>query len=130
MPHITVEYSANVAEHHDIQSLITAVHNAAVDHGLPPLDGLRTRAACRDHYIVADGDSDFAFIAIHTRIGPGRSDAEKTSFFTQLLDAAQKQIEIDNGPLAIMWSVELNEIVPANRINRNGVRDRIQQRQS
>jgi len=32
----------------------------------------------------------------------------------------------DNGPLAIMWSIELNEIDPKSRINRNEVRARMQ----
>ena len=30
MPHITIEYSANVAEHHDIDELVAAVHEAAL----------------------------------------------------------------------------------------------------
>jgi len=63
MPHVTVEYSANVAKHHDIQAVVTAVHNAAVAHGLPPIDGLRTRGAAREHYVVADNDPNHAFIA-------------------------------------------------------------------
>lgn len=125
MPHLTVEYSANVAHHHDIQQLIDVVHRAALQHGLPPMEGLRTRAVARDNYVIANGDPDFAFIAIHARIGPGRSDEDKASFIGQVLDAAQQSIDAAGGPLAIAWSIELNEINPANRINRNGVRDRL-----
>lgn len=122
MPHLTVEYSANVASHHDIQKLVTVVHKTAIDHGLPPLAGMRTRAVARDYYLVANGDPDYAFVALHARIGPGRSDEDKTSFITQILDAAQAQIATERGPLAISWSIELNEINPATRINRNEVR--------
>ena len=122
MPHLVIEYSANVAEHHDIKKLVTCVHQAAIDHGLPPIEGLRTRAVCRDDYMVADGNPDYAFIALHTRIGPGRSDEDKTTFITQVLDAAQAEIAAGAGPLAISWSIELNEIDPATRINRNEVR--------
>ena len=120
MPHVTIEYSANVAEHHDIDALIGAVHDAALDHGLAALAALRTRAAERTHFRVADGDARFAFVAIHVRIGPGRDPEQKQSFLEALLDAAQHLVE--PSPLAIAWSVELNEINPELRINRNGVR--------
>lgn len=120
MPHVTIEYSANVAEHHDIDALVAAVHDAALDHGLAALAALRTRAAERTHFRIADGDDRFAFVAIHARIGPGRDLEQKQSFIEALLDAAQQTLEAT--PLAIAWSIELNEIDPELRINRNGVR--------
>ena len=125
MPHITIEYSANVAEHHDIDALVQAVHAAALEHGLPALDALRTRAAARSHYCIADGDPHHAFVAIAVRIGPGRTADEKTSFVHSLLDAAEYQIAAEPGPLAIAWSAELTEIDPAFRVNHNEVRERI-----
>ena len=126
--HITIEYSANVADHHDINALVAVVHRAALDHGLAALDGLRTRAEQRDHYLVADGDPDHAFVAIAVRIGPGRTDAAKASFIETVLDAAEAQVDTEAGPLAVMWSIELNEIDPTLRINRNHVRTRINAR--
>ena len=118
MPHIMIEYSANIAEHHDVDALVSAVHNAAIGHGLPPVDGLRTRAAVRDHFRIA--------IAI--RIGPGRDAATKTGFIETVLDAAESQLDAEFGPLAIAWSIELNEIDANFRINRNHVRTRLAQR--
>ena len=124
MPHITIEYSANVAEHHDIDALVEVVHTAALGHGLPPVDGLRTRAAARDHYLIADGSDPevLAFIAIAVRIGPGRDAASKSSFIETVLDAAEAHIDAASCPLSIAWSIELNEIDPEFRINRNYVR--------
>ena len=126
MPHVTIEFSANVAEHHDIDALVVAVHEAALAHGLPPADGHRTRAAERTHYAVADRNPDFAFVAIHCRVGPGRDAETKQSFIEQLLDAAEAQLTAEPSPLAIMWSIELTEIDPEFRINRNHVRARLQ----
>ena len=128
MPHIMIEYSANIAEHHDVEALISAVHNAAIGHGLPPVDGLRTRAAVRDHFRIADGSADLAFVAIAIRIGPGRDAATKTGFIETVLDAAESQLDAEFGPLAIAWSIELNEIDANFRINRNHVRTRLAQR--
>lgn len=128
MPHITIEYSANLADHHEVGALVAAVHDAALADGLPPLDGLRTRAAVRDHYKIADGDPDFAFVAIHVRIGPGRDPETKQDFITALLDAAEAQLASESSRLAVMWSIELNEIDANFRMNRNHVRTRMQER--
>jgi 5-carboxymethyl-2-hydroxymuconate isomerase len=128
MPHITIEYSANIADHHDVDALMAAIHAAALAHGLPPADGLRTRATQRDHYLVADGSADLAFVAIAIRIGPGRDSDSKTSFIEAVLNAAEAQLDGEDGPLAVAWSIELNEIDPEFRINRNHVRTRLAQR--
>jgi 5-carboxymethyl-2-hydroxymuconate isomerase len=125
MPHITVEYSANLAEQHDIDALVTTVHDAALAHGLPAVAGLRTRAAERTHYRVATGDPRFAFVAIHCRVGPGRELDEQQSLITQVLDAAEAALA--GTPLAIMWSIELTELDPELRINRNHVRTALEE---
>ena len=96
------------------------MHSAALDHGLATPAALRTRAAKRSLYRVADGDASFAFVAIAVRIGPGRDLTEKRSFIETLLDAAEQAVQPTD--LAIAWSIELTEIDPELRINRNGVR--------
>lgn len=126
MPHITIEHSANVGVHHDIAALVDAIHAAALEHGLAPSDGLRTRAVGRDHYQVADGHPDHAFIAISVRIGPGRDATAKSSFLETVLNAAEACIAAEGGPLAVAWSAELTEIDELFRINRNHVRTRLQ----
>jgi 5-carboxymethyl-2-hydroxymuconate isomerase len=92
------------------------------------LDALRTRAVERRHYRVADGGADLGFIAITARIGPGRDAADKASFLEHLLDTAQRQVEGEGSEPAIAWSIELQEIDPEFRINRNGVRQRLAER--
>ncbi len=132
MPHITIEYSANVANHHDIGALVHAVHTAGLGHELPSLDALRTRAARRDHFEVASGSENLAFVAIAVRVGPGRDAALKTNFIETLLDAAEGQLAAgdEGSPLAIAWSIELHEIDPDYRINRNHVRKHLAEQRS
>lgn len=120
MPHVVIEYSANVADHHDVGSLVRSVHSAALSHGLAAPSALRTRAVERTHFQVADGREGFAFVALHVRVGPGRDDAEKRSFIETLLNSAVDAVQPT--PLAIAWSIELTEIDPEMRINRNFVR--------
>lgn len=125
MPHLTIEYSANLADHHDIAELVDVVHAAALAHGLPAIEALRTRAVARPHYRIADGDPNNCFVAIAVRIGPGRDADAKSSFLTALLDAAEAHIASRPSPLAIAWSIELGEIDAEFRINRNHVRTRM-----
>lgn len=129
VPHITIEYSANVADDHDIQSLVDVVHHAALDNGLAAPDALRTRAAARMHYRIADGQPSHAFIAICCRIGPGRDALTKTSFLEDILHAAETHIHDEGGTLAIAWSIELTEIDADYRINHNHVRARLAEQQ-
>ena len=129
MAHITIEYSANLADHHDVGALVAAVHEAAAAQDLAPLDGLRTRAAARTHYRIADGDPHHAFVAIAVRVGPGREAAARRSFLAAILDAAEAHVSATAGPLAVAWSAELAEIDAGFRINRNGVRARLAERE-
>ncbi len=125
MPHILIEYSANVVDHHDVDALVTTIHEAAEATGIGPLGGLRTRAVAREKYRIADGHPNNAMIAIVARVGPGREPDEKVAFIATVLDAAEARIAADDGPLAIAWSMEIQEIDTRFRTNRNYVTARL-----
>ncbi len=125
VPHIIIEYSSNVADHHDVGGLVTAIHECAKATRIGPLGGLRTRAVAREHYRIADGVADNAMIAIVARLGPGREPAEKTAFIEAVLDAAEAQVATEPSPLVIAWSMEVQEIDAEFRVNRNHVAARL-----
>lgn len=77
MPHITVEYSANLQPGLDIEALVEAVHDAAISTGVFPLGGTRTRALEHSVYAIADKDPENGFIHISARIGRGRNEDTK-----------------------------------------------------
>ena len=72
MPHITIEYSANLKDQIDVLKLVETVHQAALRTGVFEVAAVRTRAAGRDLYAIADGHRDNAFVAINVRVAPGR----------------------------------------------------------
>ena len=127
MPHIIIEYSANLAELTDIDALVAAVHTAALVDGLPALDALRTRAAPRDHYRIADGDPSYGFVCLTARIGPGREPEIVQRFLTRLIDTVDDALAPlqQHHPVAISAEVQL--IDPALRINRNHIRTHLAQ---
>ena len=67
MPHIVIEHSSNLEDELAPVRLVEALHAAALETGVFPLAGLRTRAERRDVSRIADGDPDHIFIAVSVR---------------------------------------------------------------
>lgn len=122
MPHIIIEHSSNIADLIEIDGLVAVVHAAALEDGLASSDALRTRAAARDHYQIADGDPSYGFVAVTVRLGPGREPAEIERFLNRLGDTVEQVFSprMRTNPVAI--SVEAQLIDPRMRVNRNHVR--------
>jgi 5-carboxymethyl-2-hydroxymuconate isomerase len=78
MPHLTIEYSANLGTISDIDGLCHSLHAAMLATGLFELGAIRVRALCADSYAVADLLDQNAFADLRLRIGAGRSAAEKS----------------------------------------------------
>ena len=72
MPHLNIEYSANLEEAMDVQALVDRIHETALETGIFPLGGVRTRAEPRKYYRIANGDPRAGYIHMVVRIGPGR----------------------------------------------------------
>lgn len=110
MPHIVVEYSANLEADVAPRRLIDALHAAALDTGVFPLGGLRTRAERRDLYRVADGDPDNAFVAVVARIGKGRSAETREAVAQALMAALEAETAGAFATRGLGLTVEVQEI--------------------
>jgi 5-carboxymethyl-2-hydroxymuconate isomerase len=120
MPHLTIECSANVVDATDVGALTDALHDAVLSTGLVRLDALRTRAAVREHYAVGDRAPRNMFVAVTVRLAPGRSAGDKRRLMHVLMDALDEQLGAARA--TAMLSVELQEIDPVFRLNRNHLR--------
>jgi 5-carboxymethyl-2-hydroxymuconate isomerase len=108
MPHITVEYSANLEPELDIRHAIEVVHEAAVRSGIFELGGIRTRASCREHFRIADGDPSNGFVHIEARIAPGRPLEKRKALGEAIFNAASKLLDpvFARRPIALSVGVE------------------------
>lgn len=77
MPHLTVEYTANVDALIDIGALCRSLHAAIYDTGLFELGAIRVRALRATDYAVADLLPENGFADLRMRIGAGRSLVDK-----------------------------------------------------
>ncbi|CAJ2376979.1 MAG: 5-carboxymethyl-2-hydroxymuconate Delta-isomerase [Gammaproteobacteria bacterium] len=110
MPHLTIEYSANLESRLNVGGLLAAAHRAALGTGLFEVGGVRTRAVMRQHWVIADGHPDNAFVHAVIRIAGGRDEAAKKSAGEEIFTAMRDFLApiFDAIPLAI--SFELQEI--------------------
>ena len=121
MPHLLVEYSANVVPVVSVPALLRAVHEAALSTGVFEVGAVRTRGARRDDYVVADDHADNAFVAVTVRIARGRDEATRTRVGQAIFAAVCRQLApaYGDGPLAI--SVEVQEIDPVGAFKKNNL---------
>ena len=110
MPHLTVEYSANLENQIDILQLVEKIHQAALKTGVFEVGAVRTRAAKRDYYVIADGHRDNTFVAIEVHIAPGRPAETRKRLGQEIFDAACEYLETvyETSPIGI--SLEVTEI--------------------
>jgi 5-carboxymethyl-2-hydroxymuconate isomerase len=130
MPHQIIEYSANLESRIDIESVVDGLHEAAMGIDGLPLGGLRTRAAKREAYQVADRHPDNAFVHVILKLGHGRPLEKRREFGEALFAALCDLLEpvSASSPLAI--SFEIQEIHPDLTWKKNNLRDYIASRQS
>ncbi len=110
MPHITVEYSANLEAQVSPRRLVDAIHRAALATGVFPIGGLRTRAERRDVYAVADGDPDNAFVAVVARVGEGRDPATRKRVAAALMAVLEAETAEAFRSCGLGLTVEVQEI--------------------
>ena len=123
MPHLIIEYSANLERDLNLPELIDTVHAVAAAIDAFPLAGLRTRAARRDHYRIADGHADNSFIHVLLRIGHGRPLEVRQEAGATLFTALTEYLAPISAcrPLAI--SFEMQELDPVLNYKTGNIRE-------
>ena len=86
MPHLVLEYSANVPDQPDFRRVLLDLHDALVASSLFERKDIKSRAVKHDTYAVADGAGDRAFVAVSIAILDGRSDEVKAVLSEAALD--------------------------------------------
>src|SRR5450631_2492572 len=93
MPHITVEYTANLKPEADIPGLLAKINGVMIaQDGVFPVGGIRSRAVELADYRVADGGADDAFVHVTVKIGAGRDEAVKKRTFDALFETIRAHL--------------------------------------
>ena len=111
MPHFTLEYSANLDPQLDIGAAVELVRKAAVETGIFPIGGIRVRAVRCEHYAIADGQPQLAFLAMVLRLGEGRDLATRQKAGEHIFKALSHHLDpvFAKGKFALSFDMQIND---------------------
>jgi len=111
MPHFTIEYSANIDALVDMGEVVEVVRRAAVETGIFPLGGIRVRAIKCEHYAIADGRPNFAFLDMVLRLGEGRDLATRKKAGEHIFKALSAQLDpvFASNKFALSFDMQIND---------------------
>lgn len=124
LPHITLEYSANLEQRADMKALCMHVRDAALATGLFETGAIRVRAFRCDHYAIADDHPDDAFVHIDIRIGRGRTEEDKKMLGQAVFDRAAEELAPQFETPHLALSLYLQEVPPESSWKKNGIHRR------
>ena len=114
----------------DIPALVDGLHQVAMDMEGLPVGGLRTRAAKRNDYQVADRHPDNAFVHVILKLGYGRSVEVRRAFGDRLFAALCKLLEPVSSTSPIAISFEIQQIDPELTWKKNNLREYMTKRET
>lgn len=128
VPHLVVEYSANLKGALDLDALLDRLHATAVATGMFPLGGIRVRAYRADDYRIADCAPDNAFVHVTATVGSGRSLERRAAAARELFAALCAELAslAARSPLAI--SFNMREFDPVLNFKKNNLHEYVEQR--
>lgn len=125
MPHLRLEYSANLATRADIAGLCAALHDAMMESGLFELGAVRVRAFAANDYAIADRLPENTFLDMVLRIGAGRSAEDKRRIGEALMAAASTFLASLFETPHFALSLEVVEIDPVLSWKKNAIHPRL-----
>jgi 5-carboxymethyl-2-hydroxymuconate isomerase len=128
LPHLIVEYSANIEREIALDALLDKLHACALRTGVFPIGGLRVRAHRVEHYRIADKAADNAFVHVTALIGHGRPLDVQQRAGQELLAAVSEHLEplFSRSPLAI--SLNVQEMHPVLNFKKNNLHEYVKKR--
>jgi 5-carboxymethyl-2-hydroxymuconate isomerase len=129
VPHLTLEYSANLAGEERLGELCNVLAqclDAQRENGerIYPLGGIRVRALRCEQYCIADGRADAAFLHANLKIGAGRSEAAKKATGDALFALIKQYFAVEFEQHGLALSLEINEFSEAGTWKHNNLHAR------
>ncbi len=128
MPHILIEYSANLRDQVDFPRLLEAVHTRALGTGVFPVGGVRTRAYEAQYYRIADAHPDNAFMHVMLRVGHGRDVETRKRACEAIFATLCEQLSELHARIPLGISLEMQEIDPVLTLKKNNLHEYVKAR--
>jgi 5-carboxymethyl-2-hydroxymuconate isomerase len=119
MPHVTIQYTANLDPEAKIEALcaslaeVLAAQRDADGKCVFPMGGTRVMAYPAQHFAVADGKPDRAFVYLNVRIAPGRAAPVVAATGEALMAAVRSHFAAMFASRAMGITLQIDEGAPA-----------------
>lgn len=125
MPHIIIDYSANLTDKVDMSALCETLRKTASGLDSFPMPGLRVRAHCAEHSTVADGNPGHGFIDITVRLREGRPVDVKKAAAETIFNSARNFLAPVIATNSLALSLEMRDIDAALSHKTGSIRDHL-----
>jgi 5-carboxymethyl-2-hydroxymuconate isomerase len=125
LPHMTIEYSANLDACVDMAGLCTLVSRTILETGLFEQGAVRVRAFRAEAYAIADLLPENGFIDMNFRIGKGRSAEEKKHTGEAIFGAVSQHLAALFTTPHFALSLEIREIDAELSWKKNAIHPRL-----
>jgi 5-carboxymethyl-2-hydroxymuconate isomerase len=131
MPHLVFEFTANLEREGDLPGLLEKANATLIaQDGVFPIGAIRSRAIRLDHYRMADGKADYAFVHASLKIGAGRDEATRKRVGDQLFEVMKRHFAALYQQRYLALSLEIAEFSEAGTWKHNNVHARFKRGQT
>ncbi|MCP4874421.1 MAG: 5-carboxymethyl-2-hydroxymuconate Delta-isomerase [Gammaproteobacteria bacterium] len=109
MPHIVLEYSANLPELPDFRALFDDIHQVMNRTGGIKIANCKSRVRVAEHCYIGDGDPDNTFIHLQIEFVKGRSREVKQAIGQECLDLVKRYYHLHLSD-ALQITVKIEDI--------------------
>ena len=125
MPHMAIEYSANLDAKVDMPALCELVSRTMLDTGIFEPGAIRVRAFRAEAYAIADRLPENGFIDMNLRIGKGRSAEDKKRAGEAIFAAVSGHLAALFATPHFALSLEIREIDAELSWKKNAIHPRL-----
>jgi 5-carboxymethyl-2-hydroxymuconate isomerase len=110
MPHLNLEYSANIDQAVDFSGLFRELHQVLNEAGGVSLNNCKSRARTLETFYIGDGSETHALVHLEIALLAGRSMEIKNAITGGALEVLQKHYQASLEVCDLQISVELRDI--------------------
>ncbi|MFG2299851.1 5-carboxymethyl-2-hydroxymuconate Delta-isomerase [Actinacidiphila glaucinigra] len=109
MPHITVDYTGNLADAFDRRGFATALHPLVAKTIETSVEACKTRFLRSDEYVLADGGPEHALVLVRAAVLSGRTPEAKTRLSEAVLELLKQHLAPTPG-LSVQTAVDIVDL--------------------
>jgi 5-carboxymethyl-2-hydroxymuconate isomerase len=110
MPHLTLEYSANVPPPDDLAAMLHNLHQALHSIGGIRIENCKSRVRVAQEFHIANGEEDGAFLHLDIRFMEGRPTSVKQTIGEEILLILKREFSEAMETLDLQITVEIRDI--------------------